>query len=408
MTSSRPSALGSTFQARVPRRGVSLPSESSGVSTIDLIALGLVTLMALSGFRRGLVVGVFSLAGIALGAYLGARVGPSLVGGGRTAWLPLVALGGAILFAAVGQAIGVMIGRNLRRGLLVLGPLRVFDNVGGGMLGAATGLVLCWAVGAVFLYLPGQTELRRYAQDSTILSTLNQEFPPNRLIDTLAQIDPFDALTGPAAGVDPPDPAVLDSAGVSGAALSVVRVIGYACGLGIEGSGWVAAPGLVVTNAHVVAGVGAPRVDRDDGALLDARVVSFDKVNDVAVLRVPGLTASPLRLADASEGTPGGMLGYPGNGPYAQTAVRVGRNAQIVGRDAYGHFPTGRRVTTIRGNIRSGNSGGPVVDSRGRVITTVFAQRAGTDGGYGVPTQFVRAAIARAGTEALETPCADR
>ncbi len=378
------------------------------MSTVDWIALALIVLAALSGFRRGLVVGVFSLAGLALGAYLGARVGPSLVGGAEARWLPLVVLGGAILSAAVGQAIGVMIGRNLRRGLLVLGPLRVFDNVGGGMLGAVTGLVLCWVVGAVFLYIPGQTELRRYAQDSTILSTLNQEFPPNRLIDALARIDPFAALAGPAARVDPPSSAVLDSAGVNAAALSVVRVIGYACGLGVEGSGWVAAPGLVVTNAHVVAGIDKPRVDRNDGVLLDARVVSFDKVNDVAVLRVAGLKASPLRLAGAVEGTPGGMLGYPGNGPYTETAVRVGRTVQIVGRDAYGHFPTPRRVTTIRGTIRSGNSGGPVVDAQGRVITTVFAQRAGTDGGYGVPTGIVRAAIARAGTEALETSCVDR
>ncbi len=276
------------------------------------------------------------------------------------------------------------------------------------MLGALTGLVLCWAVGAVFLYVPGQTELRRYAQDSTILSALNQEFPPSRLIDTLARIDPFATLAGPAAGVDPPDPAVLDSTGVTSAALSVVRVVGYACGLGIEGSGWVAAPGLVVTNAHVVAGIAAPHVDRNDGTLLDARVVTFDKANDIAVLRVAGLTAAPLRLADAVEGTPAGLLGYPGNGPYTETAVRVGRVVQIVGRDAYGHFPTSRRVTTIRGTIRSGNSGGPVVDAYGRVITTVFAQRARTDGGYGVPTDIVRAAIARAGTEPLETACVDR
>jgi S1-C subfamily serine protease len=376
------------------------------MSIVDLIALALITLTALSGFRRGLVVGVFSLAGLALGAYLGARLGPSLATGDRARWVPLVALGSALLFAAIGQAIGVMIGRGLRRGLLVLGPLRVFDNVGGGILGAATGLLLCWVVGAAFLYVPGQTELRRYAQESAILSTLNQEFPPNRLIDTLARIDSFASLAGPAAGVDPPDPAVLDSAGVNGAALSVVRVIGYACGLGIEGSGWVAAPGLVVTNAHVVAGVDAPNVDRNDGVLLRAHVVSFDKVNDVAVLRVNGLTAAPLRLADAVEGTPGGMLGYPGNGPYTETAVRVGRDVQIVGRDAYGHFPTSRRVTTIRGATRSGNSGGPIVDAEGRVITTVFAQRAGTNGGYGVPTELVRAALVRAGTEPLETSCA--
>jgi uncharacterized membrane protein required for colicin V production len=375
------------------------------VSYLDLIALGVIALAAFAGFRRGLVVGVFSLAGLALGAYLGARVGPSIVGADRARWLPLLALGAALLFAAVGRAIGVMIGRHIRRGLLVLGPLRAFDSVGGLLLGIATGLVLCWAVGATLLYLPGQTSLRRYAQESSILSTLNQEFPPNRLMSALEHIDPLAALTGPSANVGPPDPSVLDSAGVNAAALSVVRVVGNACGLGIEGSGWVAAPELVVTTAHVVAGVDEPRVDRNDGVLHKAQVVSFDKVNDVAVLRVRGLGARPLGLAEAIEGTPGAALGYPNDGPYLEIPVRLGRVAQTIGRDAYGHFPTPRQVTTIRGALRSGNSGGPVVDASGHVVTTVFARRANTDAGYGVPTDVVRAAIAKAGTEALTTSC---
>ena len=378
------------------------------MSTVDWIDIAVIVLTALMGFRRGLVVGVFSFGGLVLGFYLGTRVGPSLVGDDRARWLPLFAVGTAVVIAALGQALGGYVGRAIRRTLIVIPPLRLLDSAGGGLFGAALGLALCWAVGAVFLYLPIETELRRYAQDSTILSTLNEEYPPTRLIDTLARIDPFGAIAGPAAGVDEPDSAVLDSAGVSTAALSVVRVIGDACGLGIEGSGWVAGQGLVVTNAHVVAGIDAPRVDRSDGDLLEARVVSFDKKNDIAVLRVPGLASRPLRLAEAVEGTPGGMLGYPGNGPYTETAVRVGRVVEIVGRDAYGNFPTPRQVTTIRGKIRSGNSGGPVVDARGRVITTVFAQRAGQDGGYGVPTAAVRAALAKVGTNAIETPCVER
>ena len=378
------------------------------MSTEDLIAIALIALTSLAGLRRGLVVGVLSFGGLILGFYLGTRIGPSLVGDTRTRWLPLFAVGTAMVVAALGQALGAFAGRSIRRTLIVVPPLRLLDSAGGGLFGAALGLALCWAVGAVLLYLPADTELRRHVQRSTILSTLNEEYPPSRLIDTLARIDPFGTLAGPAAGVDEPDPAVLDSAGVNAAALSVVRVIGNACGLGIEGSGWVAGRHLVVTNAHVVAGVDTPRVDRNDGDLLEARVVSFDKTNDVAVLRVPGLAARPLMLADAAAGTSGGMLGYPGNGPYVETAVRVGRDVEIVGRDAYGHFPTPRRVTTIRGKLRSGNSGGPVVDARGRVITTVFAQRTGQDGGYGVPTSAVRAALAKAGTEALATRCVDR
>ena len=378
------------------------------MSTVDLIAIGLIALTSLAGFRRGLVVGVLSFGGLILGFYLGTRIGPSLVGDTRTRWLPLFAVGTAMVVAALGQALGAFAGRSIRRTLIVVPPLRLLDSAGGLLFGAALGLALCWAVGAVLLYLPANTELRRHVQRSTILSKLNQEYPPSRLIDTLARIDPFGTLAGPAAAVDAPDPAVLDSAGVNAAALSVVRVIGDACGLGIEGSGWVAGRHLVVTNAHVVAGVDTPRVDRNDGDLLEARVVAFDKKNDIAVLRVPGLAARPLELADAAEGTPGGALGYPGNGPYTETAVRVGRVVQIVGRDAYGNFPTLRRVTTIRGKLRSGNSGGPVVDAGGRVITTVFARRSGQDGGYGVPVSAITAALAKVGTAALTTPCVER
>ncbi len=379
------------------------------MALFDLITLGLAVLMALSGLRRGFIVGALSLAGLAGGAYVGARVGTSLLGAEYARWLPLVTLGGAAVGAIVGQSLGVMLGRSLRRGLVVVPPLRVLDRFGGAALGAALALGLCWAVGAVLLYLPGQTELRRYAQDSTILTTLNEHFPPERLIDELARIDPFGAIAGPAAGVAAPDPGVLESAGVNDAAFGVVRVVGVACGLGVEGSGWVAGPQLVVTNAHVVAGVRTPRVDRNDGGRrLPATVVSFDRTNDVAVLRVPGLKSKPLRLAEPVEGTAGVLLGYPENGPYAETPVRVGRDTSMIGRDAYGHFPTSRRVTTIRGDIRSGNSGGPVVDARGRVLTTVFARRVGGDGGYGVPTASVRAAIAVAGTKQITTACVDR
>jgi uncharacterized membrane protein required for colicin V production len=379
------------------------------VSHVDLIAIVLIVLTALAGFRRGLVTGLLSLGGLVGGAYIGARVGPSLIGVEHARWLPLVALGGAVLLASAGQSIGVILGGHLRRGLLVLGPLRVLDNVGGSMLGAATGLAICWVVGAVLLYLPGQTKLRSYVQESSILTALNEQFPPGRLIDQLGRIDPFTAITGPQASVEAPDATVLGAAGVNAAAPSVVRVVGNACGLGIEGSGWVAGPGLVVTNAHVVAGVDTPRVDRGaGGAPREAKVVSFDRTNDVAVLRVRGLRSPALRLAEAGHGTTGALLGYPGNGPYTETPVRIGKNVPIIGRDAYGRFPTSRVVTTVRGTIRSGNSGGPIVDAAGAVIATVFAKRAGSDGGYAVPTAFVRAALARAGTRTVHSACVDR
>ena len=285
------------------------------MSVLDLVAIGLIALAAFSGFRRGLVTGVFSLGGLLVGFYLGARVVPTFVSGDLSRWLPIVGLTGAMVFGAIGQTLGAKFGHSLRQALAVLGPLRLFDNVAGGFLGAAIGLALCWAIGAVLLYFPGQTGLRSYAQDSSILSTLNDELPPTRLIDALARIDPFAVLAGPAAGVAAPDPAVLGSEGVNRAALSVVRVIGDACGLGIEGSGWVAAKGLVVTNAHVVAGVTEPRIDRNDGRLLAATVVYFDKTNDIAVLRVRDLDANRSRSRTPSRAPRPACSAIPATGP---------------------------------------------------------------------------------------------
>ena len=139
---------------------------------------------------------------------------------------------------------------------------------------------------------------------------------------------------------------------------SVVRVTGTACGLGVTGSGWIARRELVVTNAHVVAGMTDARVDRSDDEPLDAHVVAFDARNDVAVLRVPRLRGRPLALAEPGEGRPVAILGYPENGPFSATAGRIGQTATVLTDDAYGRGPIQRRVTTLRGRVRTGNSGG--------------------------------------------------
>ena len=376
------------------------------MAVLDFVVLAVVAVTAIAGFRRGLVAGVLSLGGLVAGAVVGSRLAPGLIGGEEARFIPLVTLVGGVLGAALGQFLGVLLGK-AARGAVVIGPLRPLDSAGGGMLGAATGLALCWALGAVLLYLPGQTELRRYAQESVILSRLNEEFPPDRLLDALERIDPLAVLAGPEATVDPPDRALARAPAVQAASRSVVRILGLACGLGLEGSGWIAAREVVVTNAHVVAGIDRPRVDRSDGEFRVATVVSFDAKNDVAVLRVPGLRGAPLRTVEAAPGTAGALLGYPENGPLTATPVRVGRTLGMFTKDAYGRYPVSRRVTLVRGPIRSGNSGGPVVDARGRVLTTAFAERAQGEGGYGVPTEAVRRALARP-RQAVQTDCVAR
>jgi S1-C subfamily serine protease len=376
------------------------------VSTADWVVLGIIFLSGLYGLSRGLIRGALSLAGFALGAYLGARIAPSVLADGSP-YAPLVALGAALLGGTLLSSVAEMLGVSLRTTIGAVPGLRAVDSVAGLVLGALAGLVLCWAVGAVLLYLPGQSDLRRSVQKSTILARINEEFPPQRLLATLESVDPLGVLIGPPATVAPPNAALARDADVVAALDSVVRITGTSCGLGIEGSGWIASPEVVVTNAHVVAGIEFPRVDRGEGGGHTASVIEFDVTNDIAVLRVPGLQGRPLPLADPDLGVAVVLLGYPANGPLSRIPARLGGTGAFVGRDAYGRGPVTRTVTAIRGTVRPGLSGGPGVDGRGRVRTTVFARRAGERGGYGISPEIVAQALERSEetSGALVTDC---
>lgn len=375
------------------------------MASADWIVIGVVVLFGFYGFSRGLVRGALSLAGFALGAYVGARVAPALLSEGSP-YGPLVALGGAIIGGTLLQTLAGLLGGTLRASMGAIPGLRTLDSVGGILLGVAAGFLICWAVGAVLLYLPGQSELRRSVQESEILSRINDEFPPERLLETLERVDPIGVVIGPPAVVPPPDAAITKDPEIAAASRSVVRVTGFACGLGVEGSGWIARRGLVVTNAHVVAGIEMPRVDRREGPSATATVVAFDATNDVAVLRVKGLPGRPLTMKEPERGDPVALLGYPGNGPLTLIPGRLGGTGRALSRDAYDRGPVTRSVTAIRGEVRPGLSGGPGVDGQGRVRTTVFARRPGDVGGYGIPPSVVRSALERVGTKSISTECA--
>ena len=367
------------------------------MTTVDWIAVAVIATAALVGLRRGLIGGLLGLAGIAVGAYIGAKLAPELLSGSESPYTPLVALGGAAVLVILFQSIASMAGSAIRTSLFVLPPLRWLDSLGGLVLGAVAGAAIVWVLGAVALHLPGQRDLREQVQQSRILGEINARVPPSRLLDAIERVDPFLAIQGPEANVAPPDPALLASPAVRDARSRVFRITGSACGLGISGSGWAAAPNLVVTNAHVVAGMKDPRVDLRDGDYHDADVVAFNVHDDIAVLRVAGLGAVPLETATPVEGQSVAILGYPENGPFTATPGRIGETRVVLAEDAHGRGPVNRKITTLRGRVRHGNSGGPAVDNRGRVRTTVFAARVGADNqGYGVPTDIVQSTLAEA------------
>lgn len=374
------------------------------MTTLDWVIVAFALLLGLAGMRRGFVVGVLSLAGLVGGALVGARIGPLLLPeGSHSPYAPLFALSGALLGGGLLASGLERLGARLRRGLWLPG-LGALDGLLGAVLSATIALGLVWLAGAVVLQTPALRELRDDVQRSFVLRQLNGALPPSGpILNALARFDPLPQLAGPGAEVAPPSAAVLREPGVRAAAPSVVRVLGTACGLGVEGSGWVAAPGLVVTNAHVVAGE-QDTVVQAPGDTTDSRpatLVHFDVRNDLAVLRVDGLGAPALETAASpASGTAGAILGYPLNGPFDVEAGRIGEARTVISEDAYGRGPVRRSVTPLRGRVRSGNSGGPIVGAQGRVLTTVFAATTGSPparrGGYGVPNAVVHSALAEA------------
>ena len=377
---------------------------------LDWIIIAFTVLLAVWGYGQGLIAGGLALAGFAAGAFIGSRLGPLLLQeGSHSPYAPLFALIGALLLGSLFASGLEVLGFQLRHRLPE--ELGVLDGVGGAALLACLGLFLVWIVGAVALQTPGARDLREPIQRSTILRQLNTVLPPSgAILKALARFDPFPAIRGPSANVAPPNAKIARDPDVEAAGRSVVKVLGTACGLGVEGSGWVAGNELVVTNAHVVAGQDDTTVQlRGEGPLLDSDAVWYDPKNDLAILRVPGLAGAP-RLplnVNAQAGASGAVLGFPENGGYDVEPARLGQTATVITQDSYRRGPVQRLITSIRGRVRHGNSGGPVVDGSGRVVTTIFAASTGRQRtGYGVPDSVVKRALGRIRGRVDTGPCA--
>ncbi|MDE3203114.1 MAG: MarP family serine protease [Acidobacteriota bacterium] len=384
----------------------------------DWAAIALVAVYAWRGFGLGAVTQALMLVGVFIGLLAGGLLIPPLAGLASGTTRSLVALVILVVCPFAGSAAGEWLGRRLRPTLdrsHLGGP----DAVVGVAVGAATALVATWVLGTLLSVSP-YPALNRAIDDSRVVRATAAVLPP--LPQVLARVESFlsgrgypvvfaNLPPGLIAAADLPADVTIQAA-FRAAQASTVEIVGQACGRIETGSGFVAAPGLVVTNAHVVAG--EARTDVIDGSgRHPGAVVLFDPKLDVAVLRVSGLSGAPLpiRTDPVARATTAAIMGYPLGGPLQATAAAVNARVRATGLDIYGTGITTRDVYEIHGQVRAGNSGGPLVASGesvgtsglspGTVIGVVFASSTTAERtGYALSMGAVAAAVTAAGQAA--------
>ena len=362
-----------------------------GLTLLDILLVVLFVSYAISGYRQGLVVSVLSLAGFLGGGALAMWLVPQAI----HSWTSLettplmrtiVLIAGVFVLASIGQAVAVRIGGRLRSGLRVK-PARTFDAILGAVVVVASAAVLVWFIAGA-LRSGAPPPVARAIGESRVLRVIDSVVPPQtaRLFASFREVldregfpRVFEGLQAePIAPIAPPDPNVMRTAGIERAAGSVIKITGVAasCNRGQEGSGWVVAPGRVVTNAHVVAGMGPVTLRvKGTGPSYKGRVVVFDPKRDLAVVAAPDLPAPALDLGtELKRGEGGVVAGFPLDGPYRLDAARVREVVDARGSDIYGSPGTSREVYSLYARVRPGNSGGPLLSARGDVVGVIFAK----------------------------------
>jgi S1-C subfamily serine protease len=375
------------------------------VNVLDWFLVVLVLAYAVSGYWQGFIAGAFATGGLLLGGLVGIWLAPKLLGDAQPAlWVSLAALFVVLVCASFGQAILQYAGAKIRS-TITWQPVRALDAIGGAALSMAAVLVVAWALGVAVsgAKLPWAS---REVRDSAVLQRVNGVMPAN----AVEALNSFNDVVGSSffprylepfaqeriINVGPPPGRVARDPDVQQAQRSVFKIRGQnSCDRGVEGSGFLYAPGRVMTNAHVVAGVDKPVVLVGESEK-PARVVYYNSKTDVAVLAVDGLTGPYLRFDRHGQSRQAAaVLGYPQDGPYNVQAARIRGEQRLRSPDIYGNGTVVREVFSLRALVRPGNSGGPLVSTTGRVLGLIFAASV-TDGetGYALTATQVSDAAA--------------
>lgn len=375
------------------------------MNLLDWCLLLIVVAYALSGYWQGFITGAFATVGLVLGGLLGIWLAPHLLGDASPSlWVSLAALFVVLVCASFGQAF-LQYGGTKVRDQITWQPIRAVDAVGGSVLSVVAVLTVTWMLGVAVSgsQIPGIGQLVR---DSKVLTRVNDVMPNEaqgllRGFDRVVGSSFFPRYLEPFAPerIVPVNPApgnVVNDPQVQEAQLSVFKIRGEnSCGDGIEGSGFLFAPRKLMTNAHVVAGVDEPRVQVGTRNVA-ARVVYYDSDVDVAVLDVD--IDGPTVEFDTDPGgkplQPAVVLGYPNDGPFDARPARIRAEQRLRSPDIYGRGTVTRDVYSLRGLVRPGNSGGPLVSMDGKVLGVIFAASVSNkDTGYALTADQVGTAV---------------
>lgn len=350
---------------------------------LDIVLLVSLVGYAVYGFRVGLIVSLGGLLGMILGA-IAAFLAIPLVAGwvSDNLWRVPAVLIVMLVLLGVGQLLGLALGRVIRR-MVDHTPLKVFDK----LLGAALDLVvtaLLMSMLAFSISALGVPLLSQAIASSRVITAVNAltPDPAKVLLAQLRSVVVQDGLPVIVDALAPHNPApapgvVPNSAALVAAANSVVKITGnaYQCGQNQSGSGFVVAPGRIVTNAHVVAGVSSPIVEPRSGGAYQGHVVYFDPARDLAVIAVAGLSTAPLSLGSTlAAGASAAFDGYPLGGPFQSGAATVQSVPTVEMRDIYGNNPAPVELYFLSATVQEGNSGGPLLNQAGQVSGVVFAK----------------------------------
>lgn len=351
------------------------------MNVLDAIVLLLAAAAATGGYRLGFLARVTSWVGMGIGVALGARLLPPILDRleeGSPTQLLLIIVGTLLGAAFIGQAVGLIVGRKLHVAL-PLGGIRQVDRGAGAFVGIVGVVMALWLVIPVMSDVPGWFAVQ--ARTSKMAELINDHLPdPPDTWATLRRFvgegqfpRVFDALEPSPKLGPPPAASGLSQAVVDAVVPSTLKVQGVACRRIQEGTGWVVGPGLVVTNAHVVAGEPNTVLQRSDGSEVDATVVAFDPNRDIALLSAPDLDRPALPRAKPKPGDIGAVFGHPGGGPLRAAPYEVGRQVVATGTDIYDADRTERDVLVLSSGLRPGDSGAALIDPQGEVVGIAFA-----------------------------------